>query len=115
MKNDFPYDHHGISGGLTVILRPNLTLDDFCMNNIPGYDKSKYEAVAVRALAGKENVVTVYAKDKYMSVPPAGKKLPVHKFKIENIPVEKLWQYIEAWNFTLANTDYDIEEMEVVG
>ncbi|MDQ3047727.1 MAG: hypothetical protein M3R27_09285 [Bacteroidota bacterium] len=116
MKQNIPFDHHGISGGISVRLKNGKTLDDICIDNIPEYDRDRFEAVAIRVYAGKEIIVTIYAMDKVRQegnnfLPD---KYPVKKFKLENLPFEKLYTYLEDFNFTLSSGNYALEEMQVL-
>jgi hypothetical protein len=115
MKHEFPFDHHGISGAISIRLHEGQTLDHFCKAYIKDYDTARYEAVALRVFAGKEMIITVYAVDrsKLNGTPGSGKKLKVKKFKLEHIPVADLFNYLEAFNFTVAPGTYNIEDMEV--
>jgi hypothetical protein len=114
--NEVPFDHHGISGGIHVTLRDGLSLDDFCMQNIPEYNRDRFEAVALRLFAGKEVIATVYALDKQRqegsNYDPG--KLPVKKMKLENVSVSKLFDWFSEFNFTLSAGNYDLADMEVI-
>ena len=116
MSKTIPFDHHGISGGLHVTLRDGLTLDDFCMQNIPGYNSDRFEAVALRMFAGKEIIATVYVLDKHRqegsNYDPG--KLPVKKIKLENITIANLFEWFSDFNFTLSSGNYDLEDIEVI-
>jgi len=115
MEQEIPFDHHGISGGIAVKLKPGKSLDDFCMEHLPTYNPDRLEVIAIRLFAGKETIITVYALDK--SRQDLGNydksKLPVKKFKIENLPAGKLFEYFEEYNFTLSTGNYSIEDMDV--
>jgi hypothetical protein len=50
MSQVVPYDHHDISGGITVKLRDDLSLDDVCMENVPDYNRTVFEAVALEII-----------------------------------------------------------------
>ena len=116
MTQAVPYDHHDISGGITVKLRDDVTLDDICMQNIPDYNRDRFEAVALRLFAGKEIIATIYAVDKNRQEGSnfGEGKLPVKKFKIENVSVSKLFDWFQEFNFTINTGNYDIEDMEVI-
>jgi hypothetical protein len=111
-----PFSHHGISGGMTVKLRNNASLDDFCKKYIPTYDADRLEAVAIRLFSGKEVIVTIYALDKFRQEGNTYNpdKIPVKKFKILNITVKELFHFFEEFNFTLGTGNYSITDMEVI-
>jgi hypothetical protein len=113
MRHDVPFDHHGISGAISIRLYQGQTLDHFCTAFIKGYDAARYEAAALRVYAGKEMIITIYAVDRTRLNGEPGKKLKVKKFKLENIPVANLFNYLEAFNFTVAPGKFDLENMEV--
>ena len=114
--SNVPFDHHGISGGIHVTLRDGLSLDDLCAENVADYNRDRFEAVALRLFAGKEVIVTAYALDKQRQEGSTydPDKLPVKKFKIENVSVSKLFDWFGEFNFTLSSGNYDIEDMEVI-
>ena len=113
MKSEFPFDHHGISGGITLKLHKGETLDSFCERYVPGYNANELEVVALRIFAGKEIIITVYALDKKAKM-KGDMKLPVRKFKTEGIPIERLFSYIQAFNLTVSTGQYDMDDMEVI-
>ena len=116
MHQQVPFDHHGVSGGIHVTLRDGLSLDDYCMQNVPDYNRDRFEAIALRLFAGKEIIVTVYALDKQRqegsNFDP--ERLPVKKMKIENVSVAKLFEWFDEFNFTLSTGNYHLEDMEVI-
>lgn len=116
MTQHVPFDHHDISGGITVKLRNGLSLDDICMQNIDDYNRDRFEAVALRLFAGKEVIVTIYVLDKQRqegsNFDPD--KLPVKKIKLQNVSVAKLFEWFEEFNFTINTGNYHIEDMEVI-
>ena len=116
MTQVVPFDHHDISGGMTVKLRDDLSLDDICMENIPDYNRDRFEAVALRLFAGKEVIATIYAIDKERQEGSNfnREKIPVKKFKIENVSVSKLFEWFREFNFTINTGNYNIEDMEVI-
>ena len=116
MTQQVPYDHHDISGGITVKLRDGLTLDDICMQNIDDYNKDRFEAIALRLFAGKEVIATMYVLDKLRQEGSNynPEKLPVKKIKIENVSVSKLFEWFDEFNFTINTGNYNIEDMEVI-
>src|SRR5215203_5013709 len=101
MTTHVPYDHHDISGGITVKLRDGLTLDDICMQNIDDYNRDRFEAVALRLFAGKEVIVTMYVLDKHRQEGSNfnPERLPVKKIKIENVSISKLFEWFDEFNF----------------
>jgi hypothetical protein len=111
-----PLAHHGISGDMTVKLRNNASLDDFCGKYIPNYDADRFEAIAIRLFSGKEAIVTIYALDKFRQEGNTydPDKIPVKKFKLLNIPTEELFHFFEEFNFTLSTGNYSITDMEVI-
>jgi hypothetical protein len=116
MTQNLPYAYHDISGGITVKLRDDLSLDDICMENLPDYNRDRFEAVALRLFAGKEVIVTIYAIDKERQEGSNFNpdKMPVKKFKIENVSVPKLFEWFQEFNFTINTGNYHIEDMEVI-
>lgn len=116
MNQDIPFDHHGISGGIHVTLSEGQTLDDLCAQYIDDYNPDRFEAVAIRLFAGKETIVTIYALDKIRqeSSTADSNKLPVKKFKLEQVSVRELLQFFDEFNFTLSSGNYNLEDMEVL-
>lgn len=116
MTQEVPYDHHDISGGITVKLRDDLSLDDICMQNIPDYNRDRFEAVALRLFAGKEVIITIYALDKQRQEGSnfSTEKMPVKKFKLQNVSVAKLLDWFQEFNFTINTGNYHLEDMEVI-
>jgi hypothetical protein len=116
MTQQVPYDHHDISGGITVKLREDLSLDDICMQNIPDYNRDRFEAIALRLFAGKEVIATMYVLDKERqegsNYDPD--RLPVKKIKMENVSVSKLFDWFEEFNFTINTGNYNLEDMQVI-
>ncbi len=116
MSQYIPFDHHGITGGISVKLHEGQTLDDFCAQHVPNYDPDRFEAIAIRLFAGKEIIITVFALDKLRQ---EGNnydttKLPVKKFKLEHLQIDTLLSFFEEYNFTLSTGNYLIEDMEVI-
>lgn len=110
--SQIPFDHHGISGAISVKLRDSKTLEDLCLDVIPGYDPQRFEAVALRLFCGKETIMTIYALDKSHKDPD--QKLPVKKFKLEHLTLEKLAQYCSEFNLTVTTGNYPLQDMEVI-
>lgn len=111
-----PFAHHGISGGISVKLRNNISLDDFCVQHLPTYDPDRFEAIAIRLFSGQETIITVYALDKTRqegsSYNPS--KIPVKKFKIETLSSSAIFDLFEEYNFTLQLGNYEITDMEII-
>ncbi|MBA3971721.1 MAG: hypothetical protein H0X46_06170 [Bacteroidetes bacterium] len=105
-----------LKGTISLELVQGKTLQEFCMSNFNNYDTDRYDAVAIRFYFGKEVVVTLYALDKSRQEGSnfyAG-KMPVKKFKMNNLPVSDVLSLISQVNFTLSSGNYDIEDMEVI-
>ncbi len=116
MTQSVPFDRHDISGGITVKLRDGLSLDDICMENIAGYNRDRFEAIALRLFAGKEIIATIYLLDKQRQEGSNYNpdKLPVKKIKLENVSLLKIFDWFEEFNFTINTGSYNIEDMEVI-
>jgi hypothetical protein len=86
------------------------------MENVPDYNRDRFEAVALRLFAGKEVIVTIYAIDKQRQEGSNFNpdKMPVKKFKIENVSVSKLFEWFQEFNFTINTGNYALEDMEVI-
>jgi hypothetical protein len=86
-----------------------------CTRYIPDFKEERFEIIALRFFSGKENILTIYAVDKFSesSILPEG-KIPVRKFKIELSSIGELMELIAAYNFTLCNEAYSLGEMEVM-
>jgi hypothetical protein len=105
---------HDLEGKLTVKLRSQVNMNDFCAKRIPGYDPERFDVVAVRVFAGAEFIVTIYAADKLSEKNVKVDKFPVKKFKLENLSFSELFNMVEAFNFTIGNKEYNLEDMEVI-
>lgn len=116
MSAPVPYDYHDISGGITVKLRQGLSLDDLCMQYLPDYNRDRFEAVALRLFAAKEVIVTIYALDKQRQEGSNFNpdKLPVKKFKIEDLSVPQIFEWFDEFNFTINAGNYAMEDIEVI-
>jgi hypothetical protein len=116
MSQQVPYDHHDNSGGITVKLRNGLSLDDICAESLPDYNRDRFEAVALRLFAGKETICTIYALDKQRQEGSNfnPEKLPVKKFKIENVSIAALFNWFDEFNFTISTGNYNLEDIEVI-
>lgn len=105
-----------LEGSIKVTLANNLTLEDFCSQYIPDYNRDRFEALAIRLFVGDETLITVYALDKIRqedSTITTG-KMPVKKFKLTGVPVTAVFNYCSAFNCTLQTGIYDMEDMEVM-
>ena len=102
-----------MTGKIAVKFRSE-PLNALCKKYIPSFDDVRFEIVAVRLFAAKEFIVTVYAADKLSNITslPDGKQ-PVKKFKLENVNPADLPAIVEAFNFTLCNENYNLEEMGI--
>ena len=116
MKQSVPFDRHDISGGITVKLKDGLSLDDICMENIPDYNRDRFEAIALRLFAGKEVIATIYLLDKQRQEGSNYNPdtLPVKKVKLENVSLSKMFDWFEEFNFTINTGNYDIEDMKII-
>src|SRR5690349_6486369 len=102
-----------LRGKISVKLWEQMDLEDLCIAHIPGYDKERFEIVAVRVFASKEFIVTVYAADKQSQKTVKELRYPVKKFKIQTLSMNELFNFVEAFNFTVSDDDYYLEDMEV--
>lgn len=116
MQKELQFEHGDISGNIAVTLANKQTLDDFCAQHIPDYNRDRFEAFAMRVFLGKETVITIYAVDKIRQEDTgiSTEKIAVKKFKINTIPVNELFSYCASLNFTLTTGNFDLENMEVM-
>jgi hypothetical protein len=105
---------HTLEGKITVELRDQIDLNNFFATRIPGYDPERFDVVAIRVFAGAEFIVTVYAADKLSEKNVKVDKYPVKKFKLEHLSLSELFNVVEAFNFTMGNKEYNLEDMEVI-
>lgn len=105
-----------LRGGITVNMANGQTLEDICTEYIPGYNRDRFEALAIRVFTGNETVITVYAVDKIRQEDSTLKEgsLPVKKFKLADISLSDVLSYCSSFNCTLSTGNYDIEDMEVM-
>jgi hypothetical protein len=105
-----------IKGELTVELSPGKSLEEFCERNFQNYDPDRFEAIALRLYFGKEMVVTLYALDKSRQEGTTYdiNKLPVKKFKMNQLSALDVLEFISEFNVTLSIGNYDISDMEVI-
>lgn len=111
-----PFAHHGITGGISVKLKKDTSLDDFCAKHLPTYDPDRFEAIAIRLFAGSETIITVYALDKVRQERSNYNpdKIPVKKFKIHTLAPSSVLEFFEEYNFTLQVGNYEITDMEII-
>jgi hypothetical protein len=102
-----------LRGKMSVKLDTSKDLEDLCEAHIPGYDKKRFQIVAVRVFAAGEFIVTIYAEDKQSNKSVRELRFPVKKFKIQTLSMAELFQYVEAFNFTVSDDDYYLEDMDV--
>lgn len=116
MQQELHFENGSINGAMAVTLANEQTLDDFCVQYIPDYNKDRFEAFAIRVFLAKETVITIYAVDKIRQEDSTvnKEKIPVKKFKLSTIPVNELFSYCAALNFTLTTGNFALEDMEVV-
>lgn len=116
MEKDVSTTQQEIKGELSVKMANEQTLDDFCMQFIPNYNRDRLEALAIRVFVGDETVITVYAVDKNRQEGSnfGEGKLPVKKFKIDSMDLSSLFSYCGAFNCTLSTGNYQLEDMEVI-
>jgi hypothetical protein len=102
-------------GKISAKFHANSGIETFCAKHILHYDSKRFHIVAVRVFAAKEFIVTVYLDDKLKEISTIHPgKILVKKFKIENITATEFFDLIEAFNFTLSNDHYDLDNMEVI-
>jgi len=105
-----------IKGTISVKMANHQTLDDFCADHIPDYNRDRFEAFAIRLFLAHETIITIYALDKVRQEDSTIKKekLAVKKFKITTLDITSILSYFSSFNCTLSNGNYDIEDMEVM-
>src|SRR4249920_3071329 len=111
MDQELHFKHGDLTGEVSVSLKEGQSLDDIFVKYIHDYNRDRFEAIALRIFAGKENIVTLYAADTVRqedSTVAAG-KIPVKKFKITGIPLQELLPYLESVNCTIGTNNYPIE------
>ena len=116
MDQDLKFTQEDVSGTMTVKMANKQTLDDFCVQHIPEYNKDRLEALALRVYVGDETVITIYAVDKHRQEGSSFSegKIPVKKFKLSNVPLSALFSYCDSFNCTLSTGNYPLEDMEVI-
>lgn len=113
MNNNFPYDHHGISGSISVKLQAGRKLDDFFLNILPTFDRKRFEILAIRIFSGRENIITLYALDKTLlkREREINGKLPVKKIKLYGLNIQDLFNFFDSYNLTISTGKYDLKEI----
>ena len=116
MQQELQFEHGDISGNIAVTMANGQTLDDFCVQHIPDYNRDRFEAFAMRLFLGKETVITVYAVDTLRQEDSdlKSEKIAVKKFKINTLQVNELFSYCASFNCTLTTGNYALEDMEVM-
>ena len=83
--------------------------------HITGYDPLWFIVVAIRLFCAKEIILTIYAEDKLSQNSGLAKdKYPVKKFKKELRHTSEFFDFVQAFNLTVANPEYNIDDMEVM-
>ena len=116
MEQELNFTHEDITGEMSVKLANDLTLDDFCSQHLPEYNRDRFEALAIRLYVGEETIITIYAVDKTRQETSSINtgKIPVKKFKITTLSVDALFSYCHGFNCTLSTGNYPLEDMEVI-
>jgi hypothetical protein len=102
-----------LAGYLSLKFSRGNSFIDFCKKYISNFDADRFEPLAVRALIGKESIITFYLKDKERNGTELNDKFPVKKVKIYSIPLTEVLQFVEQLNLTLSTGDYPLEDMEI--
>jgi hypothetical protein len=90
-------------------------LEQLCRNLATDFDTRRFDIVAVRLFSGKEHVLTVYAADKdntSTTITPG--RYPVKKFKFILSSPDEFYEVVEAFNFTVSNGEYQLDDMTVM-
>jgi len=116
MEKELELLQETVTGKLSVKMANSQTLDDFCVHHIPDYNRDRFEALAIRVFVGDETIITIYAVDKLRQEGNTfgGGKIPVKKFKLNDLPLSELFSYCESFNCTLSTGNYELEDMEVI-
>ena len=93
----------------------SANFEQLCHRYFAGFDTSRFSVVAVRLYCAREIVLTVYAEDKLNKNHELPEnKFPVKKFKTELKSTAELLEVMSAYNFTVADPAYNVDEMEVM-
>jgi hypothetical protein len=105
-----------LGGAMSVKFKPGSPLNEFCAQHIPNYNPARFEILAMRVYYGKEIAVTLYAVDKEHLGKGTydGLKIPVKKFRLNNLFLKDLLPFIDECNFTLTTGLYPLADMEVI-
>jgi hypothetical protein len=105
-----------INGTVTVEFQPGRSLIEFCERNFQNFDPDRFEVVAVRLYFGMEMIITLYALDKARQEGSNYNinRLPVRKFKLNNLSALDVLEFVSEFNLTLSTGNYDISDMEVI-
>ncbi|MDB5228944.1 MAG: hypothetical protein JWN78_3137 [Bacteroidota bacterium] len=105
-----------LEGAMSIKFKSRDSFNEYCADHIPNYNTERFEILAIRVYHGRETSVTVYAVDKERM----GRgnysegKIPVKKFRLNNIRLMDLLPFIDECNFTLTTGIYPLADMEVV-
>jgi hypothetical protein len=103
-----------LHGKISVTLKGDK-LKELLSKYVAGFDANRFEIVAVRLFSAQELILTVFALDKHNNNTTVHEgRMPVKKFKLEISSPLELPELAEAFNFTVCNEDYRLEEMEVI-
>jgi hypothetical protein len=100
-------------GKITAKITNENDIVSFCRRYIPGFDPGRFRVLAVRVFAASEFIVTVYAVDQLHERAADG-SLNVKKFKLQNVSMQNLSNLVEAFNFTVSDPHYDLEQIKVM-
>ena len=101
--------------GSMAVQSSGALLTELCAKHFPTFDPERFAVVAIRLFAGKETVLTVYAEDRQSGRSDLSEnKFPVKKFKKELAGAGELFEFFTAFNFTVTDKRYNLEEIEVI-
>jgi hypothetical protein len=105
-----------LAGAMSIKFVPDSPIDEFFEQHIENYSAERYEVLAVRVYYGKEITLTVFAIDNtHLSTDGTyHEKVGVKKFKLQNIHLKELFNFVEEFNFTLTTGKYPLDAMEVL-
>ncbi len=114
--NNTTKTHEEVKGIISATLANGQSLDDFCAEHIPEYNRDRFEALAMRLFLGNETIVTLYALDKIRQEDTTLTEgsLPVKKFKLTHLPLSSVFPYFSSLNCTLSTGNYNIDDIEVM-